>query len=74
MGVVFVRAIGLMKNLKKEGKSKGLARKSLKRKMGRNPRKTLPSREKKNGGNEEASRTQKCRKYKQSQAVTRAIQ
>jgi len=78
LAVVFVRAIGLMKNLKKERKSKGLARKSSKRKMGRNPRKTLPTREIQKRG-----RTKKCegkekntemQKHKQSQVVVIAIQ
>jgi len=59
-----------MKKAEEGGKEKGLAN-GVKADRGRE---TLPTREEKNRGNDEGSRTQKCRKYKQSQAVIRAIQ
>jgi len=71
-----------MKKLKKKEKSKGLVKEVLKKPMRRNPRKSHPrERSRKGKGRKKlgrkakkTNRTPKCRKHKQSQAVTKAIQ
>jgi len=71
-----------MKKLKKKEKSKGLVKEVLNKPMRRNLRKSHPrERSRKGKGTKKlgrkakkTSRTPKCRKRKQSQAVTKAIQ